>query len=106
MGLYFECHVTIDPVYGAKYEGFKRICDSLGFKIANLVMKRSSVTARERPNEEDEFCTARDSNYDDMRERMKQLIEVLQRNGFRVRRYKIEDTLIDSRKCDVLEIVK
>ena len=57
------------------------------------------------PNQEDTFCTGTSTNYQNLYAATKELIINLKKAGFKVYRYKIENTLIDSRKKDLMELL-
>lgn len=94
--LYFESHITIEPVFDERLEQFKEICASEGFKAAELLMKKRSADTAER-SQYDTFCTSRDLIYDNIQTRTLTLVEKLKSSGFDVWRYKIENTLLDVR---------
>lgn len=93
---YYESHVTIEPVYDKRLELFGEVCQRHGFRVAKLLMKTREVDNFER-SPYDSFCTSRSGQFDEMKQRMIALINDLDENGFKVWRYKIEDTLLDSR---------
>jgi hypothetical protein len=53
----------------------------------------------------DTFMTGHSISFDDLRGRTMLLVSSLQNHGFNVRRYKIEDTLVDSRHDDEFNIL-
>lgn len=93
---YYECHVTIEPVFDERLESFNNVCQRHGFRVAKLLMKTREVDKFER-SPYDSFCTSRSSSFDEMKQRMIALINDLIEHDFKVWRYKIEDTLLDSR---------
>ena len=95
--LYYESHVTIAPVVGEELQLFKSICGTLDFRVAKLLMEKTLTDI-------DSFCTSRSNIYTDIVERTIELVEVLMTAGFVVRRYKIEDTLVDSNIQDKFEL--
>lgn len=96
--LYFECHVTVEPVYDERLERLKAIAAEPGikFKVADLLMRKRMADTPER-SQFDTFCTGRDVIYPNLEERMRNLVEALIEEGFEVWRYKIENTLLDVR---------
>ena len=87
--LYFESHVTIDPVSNYQVfivDLFAKLC---GFKVAELLKVNGQVS------DKDQFMSSRDTDYDELLDRTLSLVACLQKNGYRVRRYKIENTLLD-----------
>lgn len=96
---YYEAHVTIEPVFEERLELFKKCCAEYKFRAANLLMqKRKEETAERSAN--DAFCTGRGVSYTDIQDRMMNLVASLKNAGFKVWRYKIESTLLDSRYDD------
>lgn len=103
--LYYEVHVTIDPVFDARREVADAIAKSHGFKLAKLIMRKKEAEG-ETPAQDDTFMTGHGQDYEDMVDRTTRLVKFLQHNDFVVRRYKIEDTLADSRLEDVWNLLK
>ena len=86
--LYFEAHVTIDPV---DEEGdLRQLARARGFRLAELLMKKTLDKSRL-----DDFMTGRGKDYDDLLDRTQSLVEDLTQAGYNVRRYKLENTLLD-----------
>ncbi len=96
---YYEAHVTVEPVFEARLEQFKVICHDYKFRVANLLMQKRRGDTEER-SKNDSFCTGRGISYTDIKTRMLALVERLEKEGFKVWRYKIESTLLDSRYDD------
>ncbi len=96
MSLYYEAHITIEPVFDDRLEEFKQFANTQQFRVADLLMQKRSEDTPER-SKFDTFCTGRDTNLILLKVRMSILLHWLQNHGFKVWRYKIEDTLIDSR---------
>lgn len=84
--LYYESHITIDPVYEDGLEKFKEISAKYNFTVTKL--KTTSTI--------DAFCTSRSKDYTQVVNDTICLVEALLDNGFHVCRYKIEDTIVDS----------
>ena len=103
--LYYEAHITIEPVKTDDLlDDLRIIAGDLGFKVANLLMmKRPEATLERSPY--DTFLTGHGKSYSDIEDRLKRCVRILQKNGFKVYRYKIEDTLIDSRTDDKLNLL-
>lgn len=99
--LYYECHVTIEPVFGERLENFQAVCETENFHVAKLLMQKRAEDTPER-SAKDSFCTGHSQDYGDIYTRMINLIHRLQEHGFQVWRYKIEDCVLDSRKEDSL----
>ena len=92
--LYYESHVTIDPVQGEELESFKEACSKYGFRVAKLLMQKGSELV---PSNIDSFCTTRGESFAEVTHRTVELVRHLDGFGFVVRRYKVEATLIDSK---------
>jgi NTP pyrophosphatase (non-canonical NTP hydrolase) len=96
---YYEAHVTIEPVFEDRLELFKTVCQDYKFRVATLLMQKRKEDTEER-SKNDSFCTGRGISYTDIKTRMLGLISRLEKEGFKVWRYKIESTLLDSRYDD------
>jgi NTP pyrophosphatase (non-canonical NTP hydrolase) len=96
---YYEAHVTVEPVFQDRLELFKVVCHDYKFRVANLLMQKRAHDTEER-SKNDSFCTGRGISYTDTKRRMLALVERLEKEGFKVWRYKIESTLLDSRYDD------
>lgn len=103
--LYYEAHVTIEPIFGERREEASLLAKECNFKIASLLMKKREEDTVER-SQYDTFMTGHAKNYGDLRDRLIELVGLLQKNGFKVWRYKIEDTICDSRTEDVFNLIK
>ena len=93
--LYYEAHVNLAPVSPAGREALAGAAQPYGFHLAKLLMEKGRLA-------EDAFLTARSGKYEDIESRLRWLVQALRERGYVVRRYKIEDTLLDSRHGDVL----
>lgn len=103
MTLYYESHVTIDPLITDHAQQLAvRIGQRYGFHLAKLYMDKGV------PNQKDSFFTARrdqDIGYAPIAIATHAFVWELKEHGFAVRRYKIEETLIDSRIKDELSLL-
>ena len=90
--LYYECHVTIEPVFGERLEFLKKLAETYTFRVANLVM-----LGKDFPNQKDSFCSARHSRLETLRELMLLFVHAAKETGFKVFRYKLEATLFDTK---------
>jgi len=97
--LYYESHITIDPVFDEQLKRVSEIAFTFGFKVAELIMRKGGT------HKEDSFMTSRHKQYDVMVQRTTYCIRNLQKEGFVVRRYKIEDTMVDSRINDDFKLL-
>lgn len=97
--LYYECHVTIEPLTGPALDNLKSTAKTFGFRVADLLMVKADGSTEK--SSRDSFCTTRGELYEDVVKRMLGLIAVLHFDGVKIRRYKIEDTLLDSRRTGI-----
>ncbi len=58
-----------------------------------------------KPSELDTFMTAHGKDLQEITDRTREMVDLLQMSNFHVRRYKIEDTVMDSRTEDVLQLL-
>lgn len=93
---YYECHITIEPVFGERLELFSELCVPFRFRPAKLFMQKERTETPERSSK-DTFCTGHSREYFDIEMRMRSLLETLRLNSFKVFRYKIEAVLLDER---------
>lgn len=93
---YYESHITIEPVFDRALMRVAQISAAHGFKVADLLMQKRASDTAER-SKHDTFCTGRSRDFDDLCERMEWCVRHLRAVGFRVWRYKIEDTILDSK---------
>ena len=101
--LYYEAHITIEPVFGERLAEAKLICEDGAFRIAELLMRKRQEDSAER-SKYDTFATSSGGNLLDIGIRLRKTVLRLQENGFKVWRYKIEDTLMDSKIKDELNL--
>lgn len=102
--LYFESHITIEPVFDDRLELASKIAENHKFRIASLLMQKRKDDFPER-SKHDTFMTGRNVNYDTLKENMSNLIVELKNNNFVVWRYKIEDVKLDSNFSDSLGLL-
>ena len=93
---YFECHITIEPVFAEQLLLFQEICGEYGFRVADLFMQRDREDTPERSSK-DTFCTGRDKDYRGIEVRMHRLVAQLRDHDFDVWRQKIEAVVLDER---------
>lgn len=102
--LYYEAHVTIEPVFDAAREQADILAREHSFKLAHLLMQKRELDAPER-SKHDTFMTAHSRELEELIERTQSLIIALKAAGYKVWRYKIEDTVLDSRAQDTLRLL-
>ncbi len=94
--LYYECHVTTEPVVGERLIELEKLAALYTFRVANLVMLE-----KDTPNQRDAFCSARSLSLFILENLMMHFVETLKRNDFTVFRYKLEATLFDTKETNV-----
>ena len=99
--LYFEAHITTDPIQEDKIEETRAWLKDMGFKIAPLIMLKTG-----EKHSADSFISCRDTDFENISLRVLAVVLFLQKAGIHVRRYKIENTLVDSRKEDKFQLLK
>lgn len=102
--LYYEAHVTIEPVFDVRLNALKSIAREHGFRVADLFMKKREADSETR-SKHDTFMTGHGKNLEDLQHRMSLMIRSAQSAGFQVWRYKIEDAVMDSRHADELVLL-
>lgn len=102
--LYLEAHITIEPVFDDERERAGAIGKAHGFKLAHLLMQRERGDTPERSSR-DTFMTGHSKFCDEIQARTRACVEALRGAGFKVWRYKIENTVLDSRNEDVWALV-
>lgn len=93
--VYWEAHVTIEPVFDERREELERVSKFCGWKLAELLMQRSREAVPERSNK-DSFLTKRGTS-EGLSQDMYRFVEQLQEAGFKVWRFKLEACYIDQR---------
>lgn len=102
--MYYESHVTIEPVFDEKLEFATNIALRNGFKIANLLMQKREADTPER-SKYDTFMTGHSVSGTVLSVRTRELVNELKECGFKVWRYKIEHVVLDSRTKDEWELL-
>lgn len=101
---YYEIHITIEPVFDDRLEGLKHIALMSGFKVASLLMKKRAEDTEQR-SRYDTFMTSHTQVLSEAIGNVRDMTRLLQREGFKVWRYKIEDIVLDSRIKDELNLL-
>lgn len=92
--LYYESHITIEPVFDERLELFSLLCSKHRFKPAKLLFQKREHDTPERSTK-DSFCTGHGKDYDGLKQRMELLVKDLKENNFKIWRQKIESVLYD-----------
>jgi hypothetical protein len=99
----FECHITIEPVFGERFLKFEELCSPYKFRPAELLMQKSRTETPLRSSK-DSFATSHGKDYFELKSRMDGLVAILKHNGFDVWRTKIEGILYDNRTPPLIRI--
>lgn len=102
--LYYESHITIEPVDEDDREKIETIVNSCGFRLAKLLMQKRKVDTPER-SKYDTFCTGHSTEEAKLIAHMIRCVKALQSAGYQVWRYKIECVTIDSRNEDQFNLL-
>jgi hypothetical protein len=102
--LYFESHVTIEPIFDEQLKIAEEIAKKYNFKIANLLMQKREEDSPER-SKYDTFLTGHSQDQYELSIRTIQVITELKSSNFKVWRYKIESAIIDSRIEDEFNLL-
>lgn len=102
--LYYEAHITIEPVFGPRLVQAQELASAFNFRVAELLMQKDRQDTPERSSK-DTFMTGHGKSLRDMNQRIVGLVRSLQEHGFQVWRYKLEDTVFDSRTFDTLQLL-
>lgn len=94
--IYYEIHVTLDPVFDERLEALAKVAEPRHFRVADLLMQKRSDDTPER-SKYDSFLTARADSYDEARRMLNMMELALVMNGFTRRRSKIEAVVFDER---------
>lgn len=98
--MYYESHITIEPIFDSLLENVTELAKDYGFKMAKLLMQKS-INDTPEISKKDTFMTAHEKatpeGLYDIEKRTKQLVEKLQSCNIIVYRYKIEHVIIDIR---------
>ena len=92
----YEAHITIEPVFGFELERLKYICNTWGFRVAELLIQKSRTATPVR-SDKDTFCTSHSTDFKLLNYNTKQCIWDLKDAGFKIWRHKIELILLDEK---------
>lgn len=92
----YEAHITIEPCFGERLVFLKTLCDEHKFRVADLFLQKRQIDLPER-SRFDSFATTRSETMPELVLRSNLMVRILQENGFKVYRLKLEETLHDVR---------
>lgn len=93
---YYECHITIEPVFDKRLEKLKEVAAAYEFKVADLLMVKRKEDTPER-SKFDTFMTSRNTEKGLLWHRADELIKTLQKLDYKVFRMKLEHCFFDQR---------
>lgn len=98
--LYYEAHITIDPAAADELENglVGKALREAGWRVSTFLMRGEGPRANA-------FISCRDESLTRIKERTAVATEYLDARGFPVLRWKIEDTLLDSKHGDGREML-
>jgi hypothetical protein len=91
--VYFEAHITIEPVCDERLVSLAYVTHEHGFRVAKLLLEKT-------PSRKDSFCTGHATTYREIRKRLSSCVAALRVAGFAVWRAKIEVVVFDERYGD------
>jgi hypothetical protein len=94
--LYFEAHITVEAKDGC-FDLFMAICKVVGWKGSRF--DQDEVDAYHGMW----FMSQRNKSYSTILDDIRSTIPTLEENGFTVIRWKVEDTVLDSKHGDTLD---
>jgi hypothetical protein len=103
--LYYEAHITVEPVFDERRDLLASVAKEYGFKLADLLMKKREDDTETRSSK-DSFLTGTDRVLTKLDLRMLYTMRALTSGGFKIWRYKIESIVMDSRCYDFYDILK
>lgn len=93
--LYYEAHITIPPLEADQIADVDQLCAAQGWRRSTFEMHKDGLV----PNA---FVSARHVNRDTIVCMVHSMVCNLRAMGYKILRWKIEDTLLDSSKGDTL----
>jgi len=96
----YESHVTVNPPASEnERKTLEEFAINHQFRLSRLFMQK------DMPSTEDAFMTGHGTCYEDIILRTAALVSEMRDSGYVVRRYKIEQTLVDSKVCDSMRLL-
>lgn len=100
MSLYYEIHITLNPDFD-RVDELKRLAWDHSYHMADLVLMKGQRETWQG----DMFITGRQDTLEASIDSVLDTVAALKAHGFQPIRYKIEDTVIDSRRDDRLQLL-
>jgi len=91
--LYYEAHITVAPIQRGtmEWDNFNDLANAKDFRVSTFTQDGAK-----------DFVTCRDESLRSICERVADMVRSVERGGWPVLRWKIEDTLFDSNRGDEL----
>lgn len=91
--LYYEAHITVEPIERGTihWDNFNDLAATKDFRVSTFTMDGAK-----------DFMSCRDESLRSICERVADMVRSIERGGWTVLRWKIEDTLFDSNRGDSL----
>jgi hypothetical protein len=105
--LYYESHITIEPVFedDPRRKALEKVAKDNQFKIAELLM-RKRASDRAVKSRDDTFLTGHGKFQMETYNSTMRCVKDLRAAGFKVLRYKVEGCFVDSRNADIWDLLK
>lgn len=94
--LYYEAHITVPPLTEKDSEGLDKLCKG-------SIWHRSTFELHKNGEVPNGFVSARAATRTEILDAMAAMLATLQQAGFEILRFKVEDTLLDSKRGDTLQ---
>lgn len=94
--LYFEAHITIAPPEQCMLPLLETLARNHDWRVSTFAMLKPGE------HQPDAFISARDESYARMASRVRDMVALLGVSQFSVKRWKIEDTMLDSNRGDTM----
>ena len=96
----YEIHITIAPLLtDSERERVSQAIRGTGFKLADLLMAKRPTDTPER-SKFDTFITGHRDDLGDAYQMVKHVVGLIQKAGYNVWRYKVEEIILDSKHAD------
>jgi 1,2-phenylacetyl-CoA epoxidase catalytic subunit len=99
---YYEAHINLDEMSEPQEEMLQEVLDKICFKTTDIV-----ALPYENMEQEDfyKIVTTQDKNLKNLIQRVSDSVNLLMGLGYKVKRYKIESTVFDSKYEDQLNLL-
>lgn len=96
----YEIHITIEPLLTDSERGrITQTIERTGFRLADLLMAKRPTDTPER-SKFDTFITGHRDDLGEAYKAVRLVVDLIQRSGYKVWRYKVEEIILDSKHAD------